>query len=191
LRGLLIALLASAVGCGSPVPSGSATADAITNTPGTSPTTAATPPTPPPSPTFISSDGPGASQSYDPVYGQVACTLVDVETVEAVVGIAALTSFGVSQDADSGACMYRASDQIVARVTYSASRVAARFDAHAGMSEPVDDIGDAAIWVDIPGFLYVRVGSRAVGIQLTQTVVSPDELQAKSITLGRAAIAGL
>lgn len=188
VRAVLAALLITVVGCGDPAPSRSATSATPAIAQSTARTAVTPLPTLPASPTPISTDGPGASPSYDPALGRQACELIDVETVATVLGVAGLTSRGVSGDADTGICSYSAGGRTVALVPLSVSGGVVDLAVYASESVSVPDLGDSAIWVDSIGVLLIRVGDRAVGIQVLMPTVPPDEIQAKSIILGRAAI---
>lgn len=176
LTGALVAALV--VACGGPVPE---TGSPVTP----SPTSSAVAPTP------VSTDGPAASPPPSVVVSERACSLLNVEAVETAVGVAGLTARPEPGDVNSGICSYAAGDRIVAQTSLGLTGAQATLDVHAGESVPVPGLGDAAIWVDSIDTLYVRVGDSAVGIKLLAAVVAPDTIQAKAMTLARAAIARL
>ena len=138
-------------------------------------------------PTASAPASPSVSPSPASV-GDQACSLAAVETVETLVGVPDLTSRAEpGGDATTGTCSFVAGDRVVASVSLALSGADAAFAKYAGSSAPVTGVGDAAIWVNSMNSLFVRVSDRVIGIQLLPTIVPPDEIQTKSIVLGRSA----
>jgi hypothetical protein len=102
-------------------------------------------------------------------------------------GIGTLIARPEPGDASVGYCSYVVGDRAVAATSFLAVGGRGVLDIYEGQAESVPGLADQAIWVEDIHTLYIRKGDSVFSIQLLPTIVPPDEIKAKTVTVGRAA----